>query len=143
MADNKVSEMLSEVTENFRGMIDANSVVGEPIIASDGTMIVPISKVSFGFGGGGSEFDSKNSNDTRFGGGMGGGASVNAEAFLVINNDNVRIVSMGNDNSPVSKLVDLMPGIIDKVNGFIVKRKDKKAAQNEAAETSGEYYDND
>ncbi len=61
----------------------------------------------------------------------------------MINNDNVRIVSMGNDNSPVSKLVDLMPGIIDKVNGFIVKRKDKKAAQNEAAETSGEYYDND
>lgn len=50
---NKVSEMFEGLTNNFKGMIDANSVVGEPIIVNDGTMIVPISKVSFGFGGGG------------------------------------------------------------------------------------------
>lgn len=54
---NKVSEMFEGLTNNFKGMIDANSVVGEPIIVNDGTMIVPISKVSFGFGGGGCEFD--------------------------------------------------------------------------------------
>ena len=56
---NKVSEMFEGLTNNFKGMIDANSVVGEPIIVNDGTMIVPISKVSFGFGGGGCEFDRK------------------------------------------------------------------------------------
>lgn len=148
MADNRVSEMLSEVMGDFKGMINANSVVGEPIIAADGTMIVPISKVSFGFGGGGSEFDGKKAANTdfakpHFGGGMGGGASVKAEAFLVINNDNVRIVSMGGDSSPMNKLVDLMPGLIDKVNGFIVKKKDKKAAQAAASEeATGECYDN-
>ncbi|MCC8168932.1 MAG: sporulation protein YtfJ, partial [Oscillospiraceae bacterium] len=60
MSDNKVAEMLSEVSGNFKGMIDANSVIGEPITAGDGTIIVPISKVSFGFGGGGSEFEGKN-----------------------------------------------------------------------------------
>ena len=76
MADNKVSEMISEASENFKSMINSNSVVGEPIAMEDGTVIVPISKVSFGFGGGGSEFDSKNSADTRFGGGMGGGGGA-------------------------------------------------------------------
>ena len=147
MADNKVSEMFSEVSKNFKGMIDANSVIGEPIVTEDGTMIVPISKVSFGFGGGGSEFDSKKVSDARFaeprfGGGMGCGASVKAEAFLVINNNNVRIVSMGNDNSPMSKLVDLMPGMIDKVNSFITNRSEKKAKQNTEENNAGEVYDN-
>lgn len=129
MAENKVSEMLSHVSENFRGMIDANSVVGEVINAGDGTIIVPISKVSFGFGGGGCEFDSKNAIDSRFGGGMSGGASVKAEAFLVINNGNVRLISMGGESSPVDKILDLMPGIIDKVNGFLEKRKSKETAE--------------
>lgn len=141
MADNKISEMLSEAASKFKGMIDANSVVGEPIVMQDGTMVVPISRVSFGFGGGGSEFDSKtNDTGTHFGGGMGGGASVNAEAFLVINNGNVRLVPMGGDASPVDKIVDMMPSIIDKVNGFIASHNEKKAAKK--AET-GEEYDND
>jgi sporulation protein YtfJ len=127
MADNKVSEMLFGASENFRGMIDANSVIGEPITMDDGTLIVPISKVSFGFGGGGSEFDSKNTTDTRFGGGMGGGASVKAEAFLVINNGSVRLIPMGAESSPIDKVIDLVPEIIGKVNGFISSRKEKKA----------------
>ena len=110
MSDNKVTEMLKQVSENFKGMIDANSVVGEPIAMGDGTVIVPISKVTFGFGGGGSEFDAKKQDDTNFGGGMGGGASVKAEAFLVINNSNVRLISMDEGSGAMSKLVDLMPG---------------------------------
>lgn len=145
MADNKVSEMFAEASEKFGTLIDANSVVGEPVIAGDGTMIVPISKVSFGFGGGGSEFDSKKSDNPHFGGGMGGGASVKAEAFLVINNGNVRLIPMGGGSSPIDKLVDLMPDMIDKVNSFITERSEKKAAQKAAQEyeETGEEYDND
>ena len=144
MADNKVSEMFAEASEKFGTLIDANSVVGEPVIAGDGTMIVPVSKVSFGFGGGGSEFDSKKSDSPHFGGGMGGGASVKAEAFLVINNGNVRLVPMGGGASPIDKLVDLMPDMIDKVNRFITERSEKKAAQqNEEFDITGEDYDND
>ena len=121
---NKVSEMFEGLTNNFKGMIDANSVVGEPIIVNDGTMIVPISKVSFGFGGGGCEFDRKKNDtqsldDKNFGGGMGGGASVDAMAFLVINND-------------------LVPEVVDKVNGFFAERRErkaqKKAEENECAD---------
>ncbi len=149
MAVNKVSEMFSVTSEKFRGLIDANSVVGEPIAAGDGTLIVPVSKVSFGFGGGGTEFDSDKSTDTRFGGGMGGGASVKAEAFLVINNNNVRLVPMGGSNAPLDKLVDLVPDILDKVNNVISDMSKKKAKKNTAeiideenAET-GATYDND
>ena len=116
---NKVSEMFEGLTNNFKGMIDANSVVGEPIIVNDGTMIVPISKVSFGFGGGGCEFDRKKNDtqsldDKNFGGGMGGGAS------------------------PVDKLIDLVPEVVDKVNGFFAERRErkaqKKAEENECAD---------
>ncbi len=148
MADNKVSEMILTASENFKGMIDANSVIGEPITVEDGTVIVPVSKVSFGFGGGGSEFDSKNGTSANFGGGMGGGASVKAEAFLVITNGNVRLISMGGGSSPLDKIVDLVPGMIDKVNGFITARSEKKAAKKaaqngEETNNTGEIYDND
>ena len=139
MGENKVSEMLERVSGNFKGMIDANSVVGDPIAMDDGTIIVPISKVSFGFGGGGSEFDAKKGDDTHFGGGMGGGASVKAEAFLVINNSNVRLISMDGGTSALDKIIDLMPGMIDKVNGFIASRREKKESSNIA----GEKNDND
>ena len=127
MGENKVSEMIERASENFRGMIDANSVVGDPISMPDGTIIVPISKLSFGFGGGGSEFDAKKGDDTNFGGGIGGGASVKAEAFLVINNSNVRLISMDGGSTALDKIIDLMPGMIDKVNGFLANRKEKKA----------------
>lgn len=128
MAD-KLTEMFTIASEKFKGLIDANSVVGEPIIAQDGTMIVPISKLSFGFGGGGSEFDSKKNDGTNFGGGMGGGASVEAEAFLVINDGNVRLIPMGSGGTPVDKIIDMMPTAIDKVNGFLAGRSEKKAAK--------------
>lgn len=148
MAENKVSEMFAEASEKFGGLIDANSVVGEPVVAGDGTMIVPISRVSFGFGGGGSEFDSKRADDVRFGGGMGGGASVKAEAFLVINGGNVRLIPMNGGSSPIDKFVDLMPEMIDKVNGFIANRSEKRAAKkaakaSEESDITGEEYDND
>ncbi|MGN0107155.1 MAG: GerW family sporulation protein [Hominilimicola sp.] len=148
MAENKVSEMFAEASEKFGTLIDANSVVGEPVVAGDGTMIVPISRVSFGFGGGGSEFDSQKSENPHFGGGMGGGASVKAEAFLVINNNNVRLIPMGGSSSPIDKIVDLMPDMIDKVNGFFEEISEKKAAKRAAKEVNefditGDEYDND
>lgn len=140
MADNKVSEMLAGVSDSFKGMIDVNSVIGNPIVAGDGTMIVPISKVSFGFGGGGFEYDAKKNDarmdDKNFSGGMGGGASVEAEAFLVINGGSVRLIPMEGDSSAVSRIVDMMPVVIDKVNGFVANRREKKAAKKSGEENA-------
>lgn len=124
--NNPVSDMMAEAVKSIKGLIDVNTVIGEPMEVSSDTVIIPISRVSFGFGGGGSEFASKVKNDENlFGGGMGGGASVKAEAFMVITNGNVRIVPVNNSGSPVDKIVDMVPVAIDKVNGFISKNKSK------------------
>lgn len=145
MDENKVSELFTVASEKFKMMIDTNSVIGNPITAGDGTVIIPVSQVSFGFGGGGNEFEKKSANGTRFGGGIGGGASVKAEAFLVINNDNVRLIPMDAPSSPIDKVIDLMPGIIDKANGFISnmnRKRAEKKTEKESVDISGEIYDN-
>lgn len=147
MQPNKVNDMFEMAAGKFKGLMDANSVVGEPIVAQDGTMIVPISKLSFGFGGGGTELEgSKDGGNTRFGGGLGGGASVQAEAFLVINESNVRLIPMNGGGGTVDKLIDMMPTAIDKVNGFISSMSEKKAAKKAkkggAVDAAGEIYDN-
>lgn len=124
---NPIKEMIEGALSSVHGMIDTKSVIGEPITAQDGTIIVPVSKVSFGVGGGGSEFAPKDKNcDATFAGGMGGGASVQAEAFLVINSSNVRLIPMNSSSSSIDKLIDMIPGAIDKVNGFISNRKKEK-----------------
>ena len=121
---NAVSEMVSEAVKSIKGLIDVNTVVGEPMSVGDGTIVIPISRVSFGFGGGGSEFaPKKEGNEPMFGGGRGGGASVKAEAFMVVSNGNVRIVPISDSQSAVDKILDLVPGAIDKINGFITKKK--------------------
>lgn len=145
MDENKVSDLFTLASEKFKTMIDANSVIGTPITMGDNTIIVPVSKVSFGFGGGGNEFEKKSTNGTRFGGGVGGGASLKAEAFLVINNGNVRLIPMDAPSTPVDKVIDMMPGLIDKANGFISsmseKREAKKADKN-SVDVTGDMYDN-
>lgn len=121
---NSVSDMMSEAVKNIKGLIDANTVIGDAINTPDGSVIIPISKVTFGFGGGGSELSSKKENgEPLFGGGMGGGASVQAEAFMVISDGNVRIVPVNAGNSPINKLIDMVPEAVDKVNSFFSKNK--------------------
>lgn len=124
---NPIKEMIEGALSSVQGMIDTQSVIGMPITAQDGTIIVPVSKVSFGVGGGGSEFAPKDkTSDATFAGGMGAGASVQAEAFLVINSSNVRLIPMKSSSTSVDKLIDMIPGAIDKVNGMISNRKKEK-----------------
>lgn len=127
---NPIKEMIEGALTSVQGMIDTKSVIGEPIIAQDGTVIVPVSKLTFGVGGGGSEFAAKdNKSDATFAGGMGAGASVQAEAFLVINNSNVRLIPVKSSSNSVDKLIDMVPGMVDKVNGFIASRKKEKGEE--------------
>ena len=130
MADSSnIKEMLESVLKNLKGMSGVDSVIGDPITMPDGTVLVPVSKLSFGFGGGGSDFNVNNGKgkniDGKFGGGFGGGASVTPVTFLVINNGNVRLMPIGGGQTSVDKIIDMVPGIVDKVNGFIANRKEK------------------
>ena len=119
--------MLESAVSNIKATFDADSIIGSPVTAEDGTIVIPITRVSYGFGGGGGDFAAKNSNNSEgtFAGGIGGGASIKAEAFLVINGGNVRLITMDGGSSPVDRLIDMVPGAISKVNEFIENRKNK------------------
>ena len=119
---NSVPGMVETTLQKIRDMIDANTVVGTPITTPDGTTIIPVSKISVGFGGGGSDFVSKNANKTNdpFGGGVGGGVKVTPVAFLVVNNGNVRMMPVATPaNTTADRIVEMIPDTLDKVAAFV------------------------
>ena len=129
-----MSQNLSNMIENtllkVRDMISVNDVVGDPIVTADGVTIIPISKVSVGFGGGGSDFVSKNPNkqDNPFGGGVGGGVKVTPIAFIVIKGDSVRMLPVATPaNTTPDRIVEMVPDVLDKISDFIESHTDKKA----------------
>ncbi len=125
-----IEGLMSEVMGKLKQMIDVNTIVGECITTSDGTTVIPVSKVALGFGAGGSEFSAKPLDEKKdqamFGGGCGGGVSVKPMAFLVIKNDSIRLLPVTNSLSTADKVVDMIPDLLTKLNGFITECKTKK-----------------
>lgn len=121
--------MLENTISKIREMVDVNSVVGDPITTPDGVTIIPISKVSVGFGGGGSDFVSKNPNkqDNPFGGGAGAGVKVVPIAFMIVKDGNVRMLPLAAPASTTAdRIVDLVPEVLDKLSAFLDSRTEKK-----------------
>ena len=117
--------MLQDTISKIREMMSVNDVVGEPIVVGDVT-IVPISKVSVGFGGGGAD-NAKAVNKDAFGGGMGGGVKVQPICFLVVKDGNVRMMPVPVPaNSTADRLLEMVPDTLDKISAFI-DSKTKKA----------------
>ena len=124
----KLPNMLDSTIAKIREMVDVNSVIGEPITA-DGVTIIPVSKVSVGFAGGGSDFTTKNSagKDNPFGGGAGAGVKVVPIAFLVIKDGNVRMLPVATPaNTTADRIVEMVPDTLDKVAAFIDSHLEKK-----------------
>ena len=123
----KLPNMLDSTIAKIREMVDVNSVVGEPITTPDGVTIIPVSKVSVGFGGGGSDFSTKNG-DNPFGGGVGAGVKVTPVAFLIIKEGSVRMLPVATPaNTTADRIVEMVPDTLDKVAAFIDSRMEKKA----------------
>ena len=121
--------MLDSTIAKIREMVNVNSVVGDPISTPDGVTIIPISKISIGLGGGGSDFASKNSNqqENPFGGGVGAGVKVTPVAFLIVKDGNVRMLPVATPaNTTTDRLVEMIPDTLDKIADFIDSRTDKK-----------------
>ena len=121
--------MLESTITKIREMLDANSVVGQPIISGDVT-IIPISKISVGLGGGGTDFVSKHPNgqENPFGGGVGAGVKVTPVAFLIIKDGNTRMLPVPVPaNTTVDRVVEMVPDTLDKIANFIETRTGKKA----------------
>ncbi len=115
-------DMLENTIAKIREMVDVNSVVGDPITTADGVTIIPVSKISVGVAGGGSDFVSKNVNkqENPFGGGAGGGVKVTPIAFLIIKDGNVRMLPVATPaNTTADRLVEMVPDTLDKIAAFV------------------------
>ena len=123
----KLPNMLETTIQKIREMVDVNTVVGTPITTPDGVTIIPVSKVSVGFGGGGSDFSNKNTGENPFGGGVGGGVKVVPVCFLVVSGGNVRMISIPEPaNSTTERIVEMMPDTLDKLTAFLDAKKEAK-----------------
>ena len=125
-----IHEVLQTTMNKIREMVDANTVVGQPITTQDGVTLIPVSKLSFGFATGGSDFGKTQNVAKNFGGGAGAGVNVMPVAFLIVKDGNVKILPVApppGDN--VSRVVDLVPEMFDKVTGYIDKKSAEKKAE--------------
>lgn len=125
-----LSEMMSNSMSKIKDMIDVNTVIGSPITTPDGVTLIPITKVSVGYGGGGSDFATKNypaNRDNAFGGGTGAGVTITPMAFVVIRGESVRMLPVSEPASTsVDRIVELVPDILDRIEGIARQFKDRK-----------------
>ena len=122
MSQGNLEGLLNCSLEKLKGLVDVNTIIGEPITAPDGTIIIP---VSFGYGSGGSDFGGDKPKDL-FGGGSGAGVSIQPLAFLVIQQGNVRLLQMQNYDNTADRAVGIVPDLVDKFADIFSKEKKKK-----------------
>ena len=124
MAEKPVQELMASALEKMRYLVDSNTVIGSPIYTQDGTTILPISKVSFGFVSGGTDFASKTQKDL-FGGAASAGGSVTPVGFLVVKDGSVKLLQLAEGGATLDRLINMMPEVIDRVEGFVAKKTGK------------------
>lgn len=124
--EHPIDNLMDTTMNKIKEMVDVNTIVGEPITSPDGTLIIPVSKVSYGFAAGGSDLPTKKENKDCFGGGSGAGVTINPVAFLTVYRGNVKLISVDKNAGTPDKIVEMIPDVIDKVKDFF--KKDKKTA---------------
>jgi sporulation protein YtfJ len=126
--EHPIGSLMQTAMENLKDMVDVNTIVGQPVETPDGSVILPISRVGFGFAAGGSEFRVGESHtaanngpaaESPFGGGAGGGVSINPMGFLVVGHGTVKLLSAEPGNQIYDKLIDLAPAVMDKIEAMM------------------------
>lgn len=125
--EHPIGSLMDTTMEKIKEMIDVNTIIGEPITSPDGTLIIPVSKVSYGFAAGGSDLPTKKENKDCFGGGSGAGVTIQPVAFLTVYQGDVRLVSVDREEGTADKLVNMIPDVLKKVKGVFKKDKSKSA----------------
>lgn len=149
MTEHPIQGLMKVAMENIKEMVDVNTIVGDPVETPDGSVIMPISKVGFGFAAGGSEFvtDDSNAGTGRgdamnakvalpFGGGSGGGVSITPIAFLVVGKSGVKIVPLDNQTHLLERLIDSAPQVVDRIQ-TMMKTGGKTGTSGATGESSG------
>lgn len=143
MNEHPIENLMLTAMSSIQDMVDVNTIIGEPIEAGNNIVIIPISKVGFGFAAGGSEFSgetikeyNKRDKDEEieyklpFGGGAGAGVSINPVAFLVVQDSNVKLIHIDHD-SCIDKLLDYIPDLMQKMNDMFCKTINHKEERNQ------------
>lgn len=147
MTEHPIQGLMKTAMENIKQMVDVNTIVGDPVETPDGSVIMPISKVGFGFAAGGSEFvtdepvggtsrsDAMNAKvSLPFGGGSGGGVSITPIAFLVVGKNGVKVVPLDNQTHLLERLIDSAPQVVDRLQSMM--KTSEKTGAGEATGTS-------
>ena len=138
MSEHPIEGLMTTAMNNIKDMVDVNTIIGEPIETSNNVVIIPISKVCFGFAAGGSEFRGEAIEEYTkkekeeaiqynlpFGGGSGAGVNINPVAFLVIQGSGVKLLPV-NHSSSIDRLLDYMPDFVEKANNLMNKMMQNK-----------------
>lgn len=136
MAEHTIQGFMGITMDKVREMVDANTVIGDPVHTEDGTVILPVSKITFGFASGGSDFEGKNAaNKDLFGGGSGAGVSVTPVAFLVIQGGSVRTIQLSAGGNAMDRALTMLPELVDRLTELLNsgKKDDKSAKATRAA----------
>jgi sporulation protein YtfJ len=135
MGDHPIQGLMKTAMENLKEMIDVNTIIGDPVETPDGSVILTVSKVGFGFAAGGSEFNAahsqtkttgdgeKKENKLPFGGGSGGGVSITPIAFLIVGSSGVRMLHLDENTHLLEKLVESAPQTIERIQGMFKKNE--------------------
>ncbi|MBQ8585624.1 MAG: GerW family sporulation protein [Butyricicoccus sp.] len=134
MSEHPIQNLMTETMERIKNMVDVNTIVGTPITTADGTTIIPVSKVSCGFGGGGTDFVAKDNAPLCFGGGGGAGVTVEPVCFLIVSpTTGAHILPVDAQAvTTADRIVEMLPNAFNKVTSFVDSRKAAKAAAAEA-----------
>ena len=151
MVNYPIEGLMNTAMNSIKEMVDVNTIVGEAIVSNNDVVIIPVSKVNFGFVAGGSEFkvkqkekekeDQNDINRMPFGGGSGAGVSINPVAFIVVQNTGVKLLPVEH-SSALDKLIDLVPDLVDKVNYMIDKQVSKFEKRDNAKKVKVETNEN-
>ncbi|HHU93252.1 MAG TPA: sporulation protein YtfJ [Halanaerobiaceae bacterium] len=131
MGEHPIEKLMDTAMSNIKSMVDVNTIVGDPVETVDGTVIIPISRVSFGFAAGGGEINKANKGKDNgedkkpFAGGSGAGVSINPMAFLVVSSQQVRLLPV-NNNAVVERLINVAPEIMQQIEKILEKYKEKQ-----------------
>ena len=134
MAEHPIQGLMNVTMDKIRQMADSNTIIGKPIKTDDGTTILPVSRISFGFASAGTDFDGKNAaNKDLFGGGSGAGVSIQLPvAFLVEKDGCVRTIQLSDGSNTVDRALTMLPELVDKVSALLKKEEKKDAAASAA-----------
>ena len=129
MAEHPIQGLMNITMDKIRQMADSNTIIGKPIKTDDGTTILPVSRISFGFASAGTDFDGKNAaNKDLFGGGSGAGVNIQPVAFLVVKDGCVRTIQLSDGSNTIDRALTMLPELVDKVSALLKKEEKKGAA---------------